>query len=810
MRPLHVALGLLVLTTACPAPPATTPPDEDAGTDAGSVVDGCLVAPAPPDSPRLVDWTCPTGWLAEAAFEVDAGELARGTPAAPKVCAPPPLPATCPPGTRPALGSRDCQPLGDPCPTGDFPAVPQGTLARYVKPGATGDGSSPATPFGTIAQALVGATSGTTIVLAKGTYLEAVRLPRSGVTLLGACAAETIIQAPNPSSTQGTVDVTAGATVKNLQVTGPRIGLWVSNNLNPATVQGVWVHGATLAGLFVSDLGKVSLTDVLVSGTLPDPADNTMGRGLQVRSRGTVTGAGVVLDGNRDLGLTVEGDGSSAELTDLVIRGTESELASRLYGNGLEVRYQGKATLTRALLEKNRTTGAVAQHVGTSLTLTDVVLQDQRSQEANRRFGTGLEVADGPTVTLSRVLIRRVFKGGVILSGAGTTLTAQDFALLDVAPSDDARNEGMGLVLKGAAQADLSRTVVAHTRVAGLLVAEPGTHLTLTDARVRDTHEEGSSSRWGVGLIGMDSAVTTATRVRFEQNVDLGAWVQTSAEATLDDLVVADTLAGTALAMGEGLVAQSAARLTVHRGRVERARMAGVHGSTAAVVQLLDFAAVDILPTDTLEFGRGVSLDGKSVGSITRGTFVRTREAAIHAVDPSTSLTLDTISIEDTGISTSVMQEGRGLSIEGGATAQASCLSVARSHEVGVFAAGAGTQLSVSRLRVVDTAGVLDFGDGIAVRDGATASVEDFEVRRSASIGVAISAAQGSLTRGVITDNPIGLYVGEQSVLTEGPAAPLAVRVTGDTVFERNVTRVSSAAVPLPQGLQAAPARTDF
>lgn len=809
---MRLALSALVLlaATACPPPPAPPPPDDGGGVDAGSLVDGCLVAPAPPDPPRLTDWTCPTGWLAQPAFDVDAGELALGIPTAPKLCAPPPLPLTCPLGTRPALGSADCQPLGDACPSGDFPAVPAGTNALYVKPGATGNGSSALQPFGTIAQAVAAATTGTTIVLSKGTFTEHVRLNRSGVTLLGACVEKTILQPPGPDSSQATVDLVAGATVKNVQVTGPRIGVWVSNNLNPATVQSVLVQGAELAGVFVSDLGKVSLTDVLIAGTLPDPADNTMGHGLQVRTRGGVTGSGVVVDGNRDVGVTIEDDGSTVDLSDVVVRGTESELASHLYGSGLEVRHQAKGTFTRLLVEKNRSVGVVAQHAGTALTLTDAVIQDQRSTEATRRFGTGVEASGGAAVTFSRVLVRRNFASGVVLGDSATTLNATDVAILETKPAELDRVNGVGLIMKGSAQATLSRAVVASNHVANFLVAEPGSHLSLVDARVRDALEEAASGKWGVGLIAMDPSTVSGTRVRVERSVDIGVWAQLSAQVTLDDVVVADTLPHPTFSMGEGLVAQSQGHLTVHRGVVERVHMAGVHGATEAVVVLSDFTAMDMLPTAAGEFGRGVSFDGKAVASITRGSFVRNREAAIHAAGQWTNVTLDTVSVEDTGTSISALKEGRGLSIENGATAQVACLSVERSHEVAVFAVGDSTSLTVSRLRVTDTGGVLDFGDGIAIRDGAIGTIEDFEVRRSASIGVAVANAKGTLTRGLIVDNPIGLYVGEHTVVTDGPAGAFTVHVGDDTVFAGNTTRVSTATVPLPSGLVAAPGRADF
>jgi len=71
--------------------------------------------------------------------------------------------------------------------------VPADGELLFVLAGAAPGGSgTQESPFGTIREAMETAASGTTVVLSKGTFDEAVR-PGSGVSVVGACVAETRI-----------------------------------------------------------------------------------------------------------------------------------------------------------------------------------------------------------------------------------------------------------------------------------------------------------------------------------------------------------------------------------------------------------------------------------------------------------------------------------------------------------------------------------------------------------------------------------------------------------------------------------------
>ncbi len=806
LSPLLAAVALC----ACPPPPVDVPDAAvvDAGVDA---LADCLSAPAPPAPAATADWVCPAGWNAVPAWTASADDTAS----IPKVCEPPPLPPTCPDGTRAAVGSSACAPIGDPCPTGDFPAIAPGTGVLFVKAGATGgDGSSPASPLGTIFAALAASTAGSTIVVAKGTYTEYLPVTRA-VTILGACATGTIITAPSRDANKGTVDLGAAATLQNLQITGPRVGAWVLKNTAPATLRGVLIQSAERVGVYVSDRGQARLENVLITQTLPDPANNQYGRGLQVRTGGQVTAKGLTLEKNRDVAITLDGAGCTAELEDVVVRNTASELASRAYGQGMEVRYGAAATITRGVFEKNRNTEIVSDQPGTQVTLIDTLLQDTLSTEANRTFGGGLEAKLGVAVKLTRTTFRRHQGTAVRLGGAGTTLEGTDVRIADTAPQASDQMQGLGLALDQGATAVLHGGLLVGNRTVSVLLADPDTRADLFDSVVRGTQAQASDGLWGVAIVGMGGAELRGARVRLEHEVDSGLFLQTGAQATLDDLVIRDTGEGPPPAVGEGVVLQSASRATLHRVSLEANRRAALYASALSAVQVTDLSVVGTRADAQGHFGRGLNIQGGAAVALQRATFEEVREAGLFASEPGTTLTVDQVSVRNTRPAATELQEGRALSVENGASTLATCFESRGNREVAAFAFGDGTRLQLSRGRLLDTTGVEGFGDGVVVRDGAVGTLEDVEVRGSQVVGIGYSNASGTIARGRVVGNPVGLMVSDGATLAEvAQVSPTVgaqqVQVDSATVFEGNTTRISATTVPLPPGLGSTPARPQY
>jgi hypothetical protein len=179
-------------TAPCPSPLAPEPPDF---ADL-------------PELPKLMP--CPDGWNA---VELDFLPV--------EACDPFPAGrSSCPSDQLLHPGALGCEMLSEPCPGGDgFPPLVGSGPFAYVRAGATGGDGSRARPFGRIPDALATLSAGTTILLAPGTYDDAVRLTTTA-TIAGACASEVIVRgdlaiegtsaAIRGLRLQGTVSIAAG------------------------------------------------------------------------------------------------------------------------------------------------------------------------------------------------------------------------------------------------------------------------------------------------------------------------------------------------------------------------------------------------------------------------------------------------------------------------------------------------------------------------------------------------------------------------------------------------------------------------
>lgn len=494
-------IALLLLATACGEPGGGSPSADAGAPDAESIA-----PPAPPAPPALTP--CPQGWREVVPAEGDRAE-----------CDPWPASgrATCPAGEAHFPGEPGCAPIGAPCPAGDWPeGLPAGVTVLHVRAGtpAGGDGSA-AAPYGTIAQAMSIASPGTIVALAKGTYEEAVAL-RAGVTLWGACAAQTRISHPVPTDLSGIVTVVGANTVlRDVRVGGARAGVLVTTGRS-VRLEGVLVEEATGAGLLA--LG------------------------------GVVTGDTVVVRGTRSRG-------------------------DRTFGHGLHAEVGATFTLTRVVIEGSRAAGASVVDAGTSLTLADAAILDTESEERAALGGYGLHCRDGARIDAARLYVARSRAAGAFVSYPGSRLTAVDAVIRETRPTEADGTGGLGLVVQYGATAELARVVLAENHMFGAAANEMSTSLTITDGVVRDTIAQASDARYGRGVGAQYGSRVELRRVALLRNMDVGIIALSGGTTVLlEDLVVRDTRSRADLNGGRGVELAHGATGELRRAELARNR----------------------------------------------------------------------------------------------------------------------------------------------------------------------------------------------------------------------------------------------
>jgi len=564
---------VVLCSTSCSDGPGDS---ADAGTDASDAGDGIEIeGPTPPESPAPPVFTpCPDGWR-----EVEDPDTGLVT------CDPWPEggPEECGPDEAHFPGETGCVRIGSACPTGDWAdGLPTDRDILYVRAGepSGGDGTIGA-PFGTIAAAVAAADPMTVIALSKGTFDGQVSL-LGGLTLWGACVAETVVTCSTPSDFLGTINVMRPDTgIRNLTVSGQRRGVYVRGDSRSITITDVVITDAVMAGLSVIDGAIATCSNLVIRDTSSD-ADGEWGRAINIESGARVDVTRGVFKNNRDAAIGVFLPGSMLAMQDVAVLDTQSRTVDATRGRALQVQRGGSAEVTRSVFDGNREVAITITEGGSSLTLEDVVVSDTLCSEFDEEGGNGLSVEDGAVATLSRVLFARNRDNAVSVLGAAALLTASDVAVFDTAPRASDGASGRALGVQWGARVEVTRGAFLRNHNLGLFAHEAT--LVLVDVRVSDTRSRQSNGQVGRGLHAQVGAQVDVTRGVFERNREAGVaaffegTVITMADvtiaSTLERECVVDTCAG--FGGGFGVISSGGAHVEMSRFVITQSVLCGV------------------------------------------------------------------------------------------------------------------------------------------------------------------------------------------------------------------------------------------
>jgi hypothetical protein len=262
-------------------------------------------------------------------------------------------------------------------------------------------------------------------------------------------------------------------------------------NLQPGpavTVNRALFEGNRASGVACMGTGaKLEATDVVVHGTLSQQSDHTMGNGLDVQDGAQAQVTRGWIESNRDVGIIVFDKGSRLDLTDVTVRDTQSEETSKKVGRGLEVTTGATVTVTRGLVEQNRDVGIIAGGEGTTIELTEVLVRNMLSRELDLKGGDALNVQAGALGTVTRSVFHNNRYQGVMAAGAGTVLNLTDLAIRDTASTERDGSGGGGIKAQGGARIVATRVALERNRETGIAALQAGTTIELHDVSILDT-----------------------------------------------------------------------------------------------------------------------------------------------------------------------------------------------------------------------------------------------------------------------------------------------------------------------------------
>ncbi len=699
-------------------------------------------APMPPAAPALPRLTpCPSGWR----------ELAGPFLGDAVTCEPWPDGGMqdCGADSAHFPGTPGCSQIGTACPPGEWPeGLPAGVPVLYVRGGAAvgGDGSQ-AAPFGTVTAAVQAASAGTIVALGKSTFDEAVQLP-AGITLWGACVAQSRL-VPSTASSNPTVYVKgAGVVLANLGIGGPRPGLWLEVAGAAVELRDLIISGAQIGG--IEAIGAVQITGarVMIRGTLPRAGVNDRGRGIDALGGAQVDLRWVAVELNREVAVQASGAGTRIKLSDAVVRDTQNQASTSGFGEGLLAILSGQIEGDRLALERNRFV-AIHTESGGRVVLHDAVIRDTQASNPQAEIGIGATVTRGGFLGLQRVFVH-------------------------------------------------------HNRGGGLAVGGQDSGMELTDVIVRETLLQSADAGEGTGILAGTTATLTGTRVAVERNREAGLAVK-GAAAVIEDLTARGTRSTTAFSRGgQGFQLVTSGQLTVTRALVDDNQCDGIALAGDGGVVLTDITVRNTRACLADGFGgKGLALQEGVIATATRIRVENNRSFGIVADGANTRLTLTDAAALDTagdeGIGGNGGRFGVGVHAQMGAQLTLSRARVERSREVGILAIAAG-KISGSDVVVRETLesdcppAVCEAraGIGAAAIEGGSLVLTHFSITDNAMLGLELSdGGTADLQAGEISDNPIGANVQTQNFDL--------IRLQHEVIFRGNAQTLSTQFLPLPQ-----------
>jgi hypothetical protein len=649
--------------------------------------------------------------------------------------------ATCVGASIEVLGQKTCQAIGS-C-TASFPPA---NATLFVSPTATVD----ATHFQTIGAALAAMTAGAVIAVDAGQYVESLVVTQSA-TLVGRCPAQVIVS--NPPIDSAGLDVKGAGvtvTVTGMTFTGARPGVVAELGSN-LTMKGDVVDANRDVGFLVQGQGTVAnLVGTVVRGTL-DP--NGLGYGVAVQTGGKLTMTSSAVVGNKELGVTLTGNGSTATLTQVVVKDTQVGMIG--VANGLDVEDKTDLTLTSSTVIATAGVG-LAMTSGTAKVATSVI-RDTASATSGTS-GNGVSAISGATLSIDSSWLLRNREVSILVGGAGSTAQISNTTITDTQPNAMGQF-GAGVGAESGATLTLTSSAIVKSLYYGVFLSDAMTTGEIDHTLIRDTALDHVD---GIG-----------------RNID----VQDGARAVLKSTTVAG-------AVGEALMVSA----QLAPADLDATQTVALGGHVGAFVRL--GASLELVQSALL-------------GNVEVGLYLTADDGAakVHS-----KATLTDSVIRDT----QPIRGDQGLGAVSGGTLTMTNVTVNRAYGGGLWVGNNGgadggltTQGSTATLTtcvVRDTqtepndAGQ---GHGVVGLQATVVTLLGCTLTGNSGAGIAFESATALVSGGAISNNEVGLDIQGTSTLMQLNAPPSnlnpgEVVVTADTAFTGNAQNLSSKVLPLP------------
>lgn len=360
-------------------------------------------------------------------------------------------------------------------------------------------------------------------------------------------------------------------------------------------------------------------------------------------------------------------------------------------------------------------------------------------------------VDDGINVSVNDMVISRVHlrdtRGAAVVTISDGTLSLRDAVISGNRAS--AVHSGGATALSGVDSGTLHVSRTRITGCEGLAIGLVGSTLQADELLIDGTYSDAPAHGLGSGVLLGPNAHAVLRRSKVLNSETLGVTLE-GPQATLRavGLLVRGTRPNATTKMGgAGIQVRSGSRATLVGVRCTGSHSVGIKVSGAGI----ELRAKGLLVDNTKERafdgkeGRGISVDGGASAVLTDVRVSTNRAVGIDILGADTLVTAAHVVVDHTLPQAFDGELGVGISVRGGAQLRAVDTHLIGNHLVGLWVQSPGStglSAAVTRLTIVDTVagqGTQGFGFGAEFSAGATVQIRGATLRRNVGVGLVVA-----------------------------------------------------------------------
>lgn len=282
------------------------------------------------------------------------------------------------------------------------------------------------------------------------------------------------------------------------------------------TVRRAWLHDNGFRGLVTEGVGaELTASDIRVSGTRIEEATGKPAVGVHITNDASGVVERVTATGSEGIGIGAS-HGGSAVFREVLVADTLPESDGLAFGAGVVAIEGGQLEMERAAIRRNQVMGMFAEDEGSTLIVSDTLVEDGQPRAFDGVGGIGVQVFNGARAELERVELRRNQLLALGILGVGTTMSATDLSIVDTQPEEGRGTFGEAIMVsEGGAFDGLSVSLRGNHR-AGVLADGEGTTVRLRELLLSDMHSDRIDLLAGYGVVAQAGAFVELAVTRID------------------------------------------------------------------------------------------------------------------------------------------------------------------------------------------------------------------------------------------------------------------------------------------------------